>query len=207
MDKVHSSWYALFNQYDINLDMIYNNTSIVYPAKELIFNVFQLDVKLIKIVLLGQDPYYKKGQAHGLSFSICNDQPIPPSLRNIFKELKLEFPERSYEFTNGDLTNWLNREHIFLLNSALSVEANKPASHLKIWEEFTDDIIKYIYEINSDCVFLLLGNYAKKKDRFILNKQKIIYGIHPSPLARGFIGSNIFKQVEEKLNRKINWSI
>ena len=207
MDKVHSSWYPLFDLYNIDLDLIYNDTSIVYPPRELIFNVFQLDVKLIKIVLLGQDPYHKENQAHGLSFSIINDQAIPPSLKNIFKELKLEFPERSYEFTNGNLTNWLIREHIFLLNTALSVESDKPTSHLQIWIEFTDDVIKYISDINSDCVFLLLGNYAKKKDKFISNKDKIIYGIHPSPLARGFIGSNIFKQVEDKLNENINWSI
>ena len=98
---MHISWKPLFVQYKFNLCELYNNSHKVYPPQELVFKVFEMDVKEIKIVLLGQDPYHKEGQSNGLSFSVTKDTKIPPSLRNIFKELKLEFPERNYEFKNG----------------------------------------------------------------------------------------------------------
>jgi len=208
MDRIHRSWNKLFEQYEINLDYLYQHQHQyqyqIYPPIDDVFNIFQLDVKLINIVLLGQDPYHKFGQAHGLSFSVKNDQRIPPSLKNIFKQLKLEFANRNYEFTHGNLDNWLIREHIFLLNSALTVIENKPGSHLKTWITFTDDVIKYIADNNEKCVFLLLGNYAKDKDKYINDKSRIIYGVHPSPLARGFVGSNVFTEIEQKLNSQIN---
>ena len=158
-----------------------------------------MNIHDIKIVLLGQDPYHGLNQANGLSFSVQNEIKIPPSLKNIFKELKLEFPERDYKFTNGNLEKWFEREKIFLLNSSLTVEKGKPASHIKYWVKFTDDVIKYISLHNDKCIFLLLGNYAKSKSNLILNKDNIISAPHPSPLARGFIGSNVFKQIEEKI--------
>jgi len=199
---MHISWQPLFNQYKFNLSKLYETQ--VYPPQELVFRIFDLDVKEIKIVLLGQDPYHGVGQADGQSFSVSKETKIPPSLRNIFKELKLEFPERNYEFTHGNLNLWFEREKIFLLNSSLTVEKGKPSSHIKYWEKFTDQVIKYISLHNDKCVFLLLGNYAKSKSEFIQNKDKIISAPHPSPLARGFIGSNVFKQIEEKIGI-INW--
>jgi uracil-DNA glycosylase len=208
MSNIHSSWVPLFDKYKIDIDQFYSNEGIiVYPSKELVYRVFEMDVNEIKIVLLGQDPYHKKDQAHGLSFSVPENIKIPPSLRNIFKELKQEFPDRNYEFKHGNLERWFNDEKIFLLNSSLSVIEGKAGSHMKLWENFTDNIIKYISENNDKCIFLLLGNYAKSKSNFIQNKNNIVSAPHPSPLARGFIGSNVFTSIENILNKKINWNI
>jgi uracil-DNA glycosylase len=205
MYEIHDSWTNLFNQYDINIDDIYEGGE-VYPPKNLVFTVFKMDVKDIRIVLLGQDPYHRPKQAHGLSFSVPDSEKIPPSLKNIFKELILEFPERNYNFKSGNLEKWFTREKIFLLNSSLTVKEGKPGSHMKKWEAFTNDVIKFISEQNEDCVFLLLGNYAKSKNKFIKNKDKIVTEVHPSPLARGFVGSNVFKRVEDVLGKELDWS-
>lgn len=205
MYEIHSSWSNLFNKHNINLDKIYE-IGEVYPPKELVFRVFQMDVKEIRIVLLGQDPYHGPNQADGFSFSVPDNQKIPPSLKNIFKELKLEFPERNYEFISGNLEKWFTREKIFLLNSLLTVKRGNAGSDIKIWKEFTDKVIEFISEQNENCVFLLLGNYAKSKQVFIKNKSKIVTEVHPSPLARGFIGSNVFKRVESTLGSEVNWS-
>ena len=206
MNNIHSSWKPLFDDYEFNLESLYKN-DIVYPPINDIFKVFSIDVKDIKVLLLGQDPYHGHNQAHGLSFSVPNDIPIPPSLKNIFKELIIEFPERNYVFTSGNLDRWFYSEKIFLLNASLTVVKNKPGSHMNIWNEFTDDVIKYINIYNKNCVYLLLGNFAKSKNKFIDNKNKIIEGVHPSPLSahNGFFNSGIFKQVEEKLGCPINW--
>ena len=202
---MHSSWTLLFEKYNFDLSILYDDKQ-VYPPQELVFRVFEIDVKDIKIVLLGQDPYHGHNQANGLSFSVFNDIKISPSLKNIFKELKNEFLDRNYNFNHGNLERWFNDEKIFLLNSSLTVEKGKPSSHVKFWESFTNDVIKYISLNNDKCIFLLLGNYAKSKNVFIQNKNNIITAPHPSPLARGFIGSDVFKQIEEKINM-INWSI
>ncbi len=159
--------------------------------------------------MLGQDPYHGPGQAHGLSFSVPNGVRVPPSLQNIYKELQQEFPERNYKFTSGNLESWFYREKIFLLNASLSVIEGTPSSMMNIWEDFTNETIKFVSENNPNCVFLLLGTFAKAKKIFIKNKERIIEGTHPSPLAahHGFFNSNIFKKIEEKLNCKIDWSI
>lgn len=212
MPAFHESWAPLFDQFIFtDIDALYKDNQ-VYPSKEDIFKVFQLPVNDIKVVLLGQDPYHGPGQAHGLSFSVPNGVKVPPSLRNIYKELESEFPERSYTFTTGNLERWLYEEKIFLLNAALTVANGKPGIHMKIWEEFTNSAIEFISEQNNSCVFLLLGNFAKEKEIFINNtnnnnNKKIIKGVHPSPLSahNGFFGSNIFKQVEDALGRQINW--
>ena len=205
MDNIHKSWAKLFEQYEINLDNIYD-IGEVYPPRQQVFKVFEMDVKDIKILLLGQDPYHGPNQAHGLSFSVPTGEKIPPSLKNIFKELILEFPDRDYNFISGNLEPWTTRENIFLLNSSLTVQRSKAGSDMSIWEEFTDDVIKFISEQNEDCVFLLLGNYAKSKQIFIKNKSKIVMEVHPSPLAKGFIGSQVFKRVEDVLGCQIDWS-
>jgi uracil-DNA glycosylase len=208
-DKIHKSWKKLFNKYDFNLDELYNNEDIVYPPREQIFRVFGMSVKKIRIVLLGQDPYHNPNQANGLSFSVQDKVKIPPSLQNIYKELCIEFAERNYEFNSGNLERWFTEEKIFLLNSSLSVIKNKPGSHMTIWSDFTDDVISYISKKNKDCIFILLGNFAKSKEKFIENKDRIITGVHPSPFSanNGFFYSNIFKKVEEKLQKEINWNI
>ena len=208
MNTYHESWKPLFDKLNINVDEIYSGSEVVYPKKEHLFRVFEMDVREIKILLLGQDPYHGQGQAHGLSFSVPEGVKIPPSLRNIYKELQNEFPERNYEFYSGNLEKWFYREKIFLLNASLSVIEGKPGSQMKIWEEFTNNVIKFVSEQNKSCVFMFLGNFAKAKDSFISNEERIIKGVHPSPLSayNGFFSSGIFKKVEELLGANIDWS-
>ena len=215
LENIHTSWHPLFKEYEFDFTEIYPAEQIVYPAKENLFRIFQMNVCDIRVVLLGQDPYPGPDQAPGFSFSVPNGIPIPPSLRNIFKELKLEFLDRNYVFLHGNLQEWVYREKIFLLNSALSVRKGEPGSHMKMWEEFTNDVIRFISKHNDKCVFLLLGNFAKSKQVFIINdnndtndsNSRIVIEKHPSPLARGFIGSNVFKRVEDALGQEIDWSI
>lgn len=202
-----SSWKYLFENYNVNINFLDElcKKNKYYPAKEYIFRVFEMPIDKIEVVLLGQDPYHQPNQAHGLSFSVEKNIKIPPSLINIFKELKLEFPERKYDFTHGSLEKW-HKNGIFLLNCALTVEEGKPLSHMNLWKDFTDDVIRYISKKNKKCVFLLLGNFAKSKKILIDDYDRCVEGIHPSPLAKGFIGSYIFKQVENKLGINIDWS-
>ena len=208
MNTYHESWKPLFEKFSIDVDGLYSGSEVVYPEKEYLFRVFEMDVREIKLLILGQDPYHGPGQAHGLSFSVPEGLKIPPSLRNIYKELQHEFPERNYEFYSGNLEKWFYREKIFLLNASLSVIKEKPGSQMKIWEGFTNNVIKFISEQNKTCVFLLLGNFAKAKEGFISNEERIIKGVHPSPLSsyNGFFGSGIFKKVEELLGANIDWS-
>ena len=146
----------------------------------------------------------------GLSFSVPKRMRlVPPSLQNIFKELKIEYPD--FEIPNhGDISRWAKKEKILLLNSALTVVEGDSGSHLKIWEKFTDKVIQFISENCYNVVFLLLGNYSIKKSNLInSDKHHIITAVHPSPLSasRGFFNSNVFKQVNEKLENKINFNL
>lgn len=221
---IHKSWLPLFDEYDFNLDEFYKEEPDIYPPKELIFRAFSSPVNDIKVCLLGQDVYHQPNQAMGLAFSVPQNVKIPPSLANIFKELKNEFPERGYNFTHGDLTKWSTNENIFLLNCALTVKKSKPLSHMKKWEAFTDDVIRYISTHNKKCIFILLGNYAKEKSKIVENDLRCIKGIHPSPLSantkksssggrnsisgndsNGFFNSGIFKKVEELVGKPIDW--
>ncbi len=214
IEKIDNSWKLFFEKHKIlleNIEKKINETSIkpIYPPKELRFRVFEKNIQNIKVVIIGQDPYHQKEQAMGLSFSVPKNVKIPPSLVNIYKEIKSNFPERNYNFNHGDLSNWFINEDIFLLNASLSVEEGKAGSHLKYWEVFTNEVIKYIVENNSKAIFLLFGNYAISKSQFIEDKERILSTSHPSPLGayKGFIGSNIFKKCEEKYGEKINWEI
>lgn len=209
MENIHISWKPLFSQYKFNLDDLYVSGEVIYPEKSNIFKVFEMDVNEIRVVLLGQDPYHNPNQANGLSFSVNTGVTIPPSLKNIYKEIQSNFPERQYTFNSGNLEKWFRQEKIFLLNSSLTVLKNEPGSHMEIWEEFTNDVIKYISTYNTKCIFVLLGNFAKSKGQFASNKANIIEGVHPSPFSanKGFFGSGIFKRIEEKLQCKIDWSI
>lgn len=223
---VHKSWYPLFEKWDFTLHAILADVFDsplarkikTFPPRELVFKAFDLPVSDIRCVLLGQDCYHGEGQAMGLSFSVPPNIKIPPSLVNIFKELQLEFPTRRYDFTHGDLTAWSARESIFLLNAALSVRQGTPLSHIKKWESFTDDVIKFILAGNTKCCFLLLGNYAKAKAGIISSSSssssnspgadaRVIKGVHPSPLSShtGFFNSSIFQKVETALGASINW--
>ena len=154
MNAYHESWKPLFEQFEFNdIQQMYDGKDIVYPNQEHLFRVFELDVREIRVVLLGQDPYHGQGQAHGLSFSVPNGVVIPPSLRNIYKELQYEYPDRNYSFASGNLEPWFYREKIFLLNSSLSVLKGKPGSMMDLWEEFTNAAIKFISEQNDKCIF------------------------------------------------------
>jgi uracil-DNA glycosylase len=204
---MHSSWNSLFEQYDIDLNLIFSPEDTVYPKREDVLKVFELPVDEIQVVLLGQDPYHGPGQAHGLSFSVPDKIKVPPSLVNIFKELNSEFPDRKYNFVSGNLEKWFTREKIFLLNASLTVLKSKPGSHLDLWEEFTDDVIKYISDNNPKCVFMLFGNFAKRKREYIQDKSKIVTAAHPSPFSAhsGFFGSDCFKKTELILKKSIDW--
>jgi uracil-DNA glycosylase len=210
MQNIHNSWDKLFDKHQKLINKIYELYDIkTYPSKDNLFKIFEMNITDIKLVFLGQDPYHGPNQAHGLAFSVKKDVSIPPSLRNIYKEIKTEYPEKNYIFDNGNLERWFLEEKIFLLNSSLTVFEGKPGIHLKKWTPFTDDVIKMISENNEKCVFLLLGNFAKKKEKLINDKSRIVLGVHPSPLSanRGFFGSNIFKEIDDKLGYKIDWSI
>ncbi len=185
----------------------------IYPPKEQIFNAFNLtDFEKVKAVIVGQDPYHGKGEAMGLSFSVPRDCPIPPSLKNIFKELK---DDLGYDEPNsGDLTKWA-QQGVLLLNAVLTVRANVAASHGgRGWERFTDKAISLLGRREQPTAFVLWGNYARKKRSFINPKRHlIIESAHPSPLSasRGFFGSRPFSRINEFLTAKgiepIDWRL
>jgi uracil-DNA glycosylase len=159
----------------------------------------------VRVVILGQDPYHGAGEAHGLAFSVRQGIKTPPSLRNIFKELESEFGIDLTRTT--DLTAWAN-QGVFLLNSVLTVEKDKAGSHSKWgWEEFTNAVISFISKEKKQVVFVLWGDYARKKKILIdLSKHTVIESAHPSPLSsyRGFFGSKPFSKINAKL---LEWGI
>lgn len=193
------------------LDAQAEQGSIIFPPAPDIFNtLIQTPLSKVKVVIIGQDPYHGERQAHGLSFSVQKGVRLPPSLRNIYKEIELEYG--AWPSKNGDLTGWAS-QGVLLLNATLTVESGKAGSHQKKgWEDFTDHIIR---TVNAQCehvVFLLWGSYAQKKAAFIdADKHLILEAPHPSPLSahRGFLGCNHFKKANEYLaenNRaEINW--
>ena len=176
-------------------------SSICFPPKQKIFEAFSLcKPQDVRVVILGQDPYHGRGEAHGLAFSVRQGIKIPPSLRNIFKELESEFRIDSTRTT--DLTSWA-KQGVMLLNSVLTVEKDKAGSHSKWgWEEFTNAVISFISKENKQVVFVLWGDYARKKKGLIdLSKHAVIESAHPSPLSayRGFFGSKPFSKINEQL--------
>ena len=177
-----------------------NKTKIIFPNKNNIFRALKLtDYDKVKVVILGQDPYHGEGEANGLCFSVNPDIKIPPSLKNIFKELKSDL---NIERTNTDLTDWAE-QGILLLNAVLTVEKDKAFSHRgKGWEIFTDKIIEKLNEKEDGIVFVLWGNAARTKKMLITNKShKIVESAHPSPLSysRGFKDSKPFSKVNKLL--------
>ena len=155
----------------------------IYPPGSQIFNAFELTpFNQVKVVILGQDPYHGPNQAHGLSFSVPDGIPAPPSLKNIYKEIESDLGVTVNK--NGNLENWA-KQGVFLLNAVLTVEEHKPASHAnKGWEIFTDEIIKIINKKDEPVVFILWGNYAREKKKYITNpKHYIIESPHPSPFS------------------------
>lgn len=174
----------------------------IYPPEHLVFNAFNLTaLENIKVVILGQDPYHRQGQAHGLSFSVPEGIKIPPSLRNIYKELSTSI--EGYKIPeSGNLEHWA-KQGVLLLNSVLTVEQAVPGCHAKKgWEIFTDNAINEINNTRTGVIFLLWGSYAHKKGSLIdKTKHTVLTSAHPSPLSayRGFFGCNHFMQVNEIL--------
>lgn len=187
-----------------------NKETTIYPNKKDLFKaLIYTDYDNVKVVILGQDPYHGEGEANGLCFSVNQDKKIPPSLKNIFKELR---DDLNIERTNTDLSDWA-KQGILLLNTVLTVEKDKPFSHRNIgWEEFTNCIISKLNESKTPIIFVLWGNAARSKKELITNNiHKIIESAHPSPFSyeKGFKGSKPFSKVNNylKLNNKseISW--
>lgn len=179
-------------------------TKTIFPPKQDVFKALRLtDYDNIKIVILGQDPYHGTGEAEGLSFSVQDGIRKPPSLKNIFKELKDDLGYDEPE--SGSLIRWA-KEGVLLLNSLLTVEKDKPLSHKKLgWETFTDEIIKKINEKETPVVFILWGAYARSKKVYITNPNHfIIESAHPSPFSarNGFFGSKPFSKANNFLISK-----
>jgi uracil-DNA glycosylase len=187
--------------------------NVVYPYFDNIFNALKYtDYDDVKVVILGQDPYHGVGEAHGLSFSVLEGVRKPPSLQNIFKELKDDLGIN--EPPHGSLTKWA-KQGVLLLNAVLTVKKDVPASHRGIgWELFTDAIIKKLNEKDTPIVFILWGNFARSKKQFITNSiHYIIESPHPSPFSadRGFFGSRPFSKTNKFLKdnniKEIDWEI
>ena len=183
----------------------YKSGKEIYPKSSEIFNAFNhCDFNEVKVVIIGQDPYHGKGQANGLCFSVNNNIPKPPSLVNIFKELENDLSKK-FDSENGNLERWA-RQGVFLLNTTLTVEKNKPMSHSNIgWDKFTDKVIETLSKDSENLVFILWGNHAQKKiEKINISNHMIIKSVHPSPLSahRGFFGSKPFTKTNNYLKSK-----
>lgn len=187
----------------------------VYPPKNQISNALNhTQPDDIKVVILGQDPYHGPGQANGMAFSVNKNITIPPSLVNIFTEIKAEYPNDFTYPSHGDLTHWAD-QGVLLLNAILTVRAGKPTSHKNYgWETYTDAIISYINTIDRPIVFMLWGNFAKSKKELLNNpKHLILETSHPSPFSvnYGFKGCGHFKACNDFLVANniapIDWNV
>ncbi len=218
--KIESSWKKelasefekpYFRKLSIFVREAYKNDTI-YPTSKNVFRAFDLcPFKKVEVVILGQDPYHGPQQANGLSFAVDEGTKLPPSLQNIFKEIEREFGKPMHN-KSGDLSRWAT-QGVLLLNATLTVKAHMPGSHqAQGWEEFTDSAIKALSDKHEHLVFMLWGNYAKKKGAHIdRTKHLVLEAAHPSPFSayNGFFGCDHFKKANEYLvahNKKaINW--
>ena len=218
--KIEASWKKIlqeefhqpyFQQIVLHIKTEQETGKTIYPSGSLIFNAFnKTPFDKVKVVILGQDPYHNPQQAMGLSFSVPDGVAIPPSLQNVYKELKadigLQIPP------TGNLTNWA-LQGVLMLNAILTVRANEPASHSKIgWMNFTDAVIKKISTEKNGIIFLLWGKFAQEKILLIdTTKHFVIKAAHPSPLSAfsGFFGCKHFSKTNELLTQQglepIDW--
>ena len=217
--EIEESWYNLlkgefdkeyFTKIRLNVKQSYKEKTI-FPPAPLIFNAFNLTpLKAVKVVIVGQDPYHGEGQAHGLSFSVPKGTRIPPSLLNIYKEIKTDLNKAIPN--HGFLEHWA-KQGVLLLNSVLTVEKSKANSHKNMgWETFTESAINLLSKKKKNIVFLLWGSYAHKKEAFIDKKNNLILKApHPSPLSAytGFFGCKHFSKTNQYLKKnhikEINW--
>ena len=207
--EYHKEYFANIVKF---VNTVYKEKTIFPPKGRILSALDITDYNDVKVVILGQDPYHGIGEANGLAFSVNDGVKIPPSLKNIYKELH---DDLGVEIPNtGNLESWA-KEGVLLLNSVLTVEKDKPASHKNIgWETFTDSIIKKLNERDKPIVFILWGNFAKSKKELITNpKHLVLTSSHPSPFSvnYGFFGSKPFSKTNEFLRRngikEIDWTI
>lgn len=217
--NINKDWFKILEEefkkpYMINLlDFIKNNKKVIYPKKnDIFFCLNATPLNKIKVIIIGQDPYCFKNQANGLAFSVPENEQIPPSLKNIFKELYDDTGIKIIK--NGYLLKWAE-QGVLLLNNVLTVEEGKPGSHNNIgWEIFTDKIISFLSNLKKKYIFILLGKQAFEKNKIInQNKNIIIHASHPSEKSAkiSFFGSRIFSKINFNLkieNEKIiDWKI
>lgn len=222
-DDIHleKSWKAILSE---ELDAPYMSTilsclsndrsegKIIYPANDRIFNAFNAcPLDKVKVIIIGQDPYHGPNQAMGLSFSVPRGERVPPSLKNVYKELVTDMDFQVPD--HGELTLW-TQQGVFLLNAVLTVQHKSPGSHKKLgWQKFTDAVIVKLSEQKEHLVFLLWGNYAKGKKALIdTSKHIVLEAPHPSPLARGgFFGCRHFSKTNTYLvdhgKKAIDWQL
>ncbi len=222
--KLEKSWHSALKDeiqkpYIVNLKNFLEEErkrGSVYPGEEQVFAAFlHTPLEKVKVVIVGQDPYHGPNQAHGLSFSVPKGEAIPPSLRNIYKELQADLGINPA--THGNLSKWA-RQGVMLLNATLTVRAGEAKSHHgQGWEEFTDRVIEVLFKRQDPVVFVLWGASAKEKAERIFSKQPqsqhlILTSAHPSPLsARAFLGCRHFSKINEQLKKwgktPIDWDL
>ncbi|WP_339022799.1 uracil-DNA glycosylase [Spiroplasma endosymbiont of Crioceris asparagi] len=208
------NWIKLLGkEFTFKIDKILNSVDSFFPCEKDIFKIFNiLEPKDIKVIIIGQDPYYKKGQATGIAFSVENNIKMPPSLKNIFKELKNDLGID--HFKNSNLTGWV-KQGVFLFNAIWTVENEKPGSHKNIgWIELTIELFDKLYEFNPHIIFCAWGNEAKNIiKRLRVKPINLIESSHPSPLGfyKGFSGSKPFSKINEILinngDKKIDFTL
>ncbi len=219
LENYENTWKPLFTEqasllHDIDVKLAEDAKSeTIFPSQEKIFNAYiHSPLDKIKVVILGQDPYHGEGEAEGLSFSVPEGIKIPPSLRNIFKELKSDLGVEPPSV--GSLVQWAD-EGVMLLNAMLTVRKDCAASHSKFgWEAFTDATIRYISDHTEKVVFILWGKFAQKKEKLIdTERHFVLKSAHPSPLGarHGFWDSKPFSQTNKILTEQgiepINWTL
>jgi uracil-DNA glycosylase len=221
LDKIDKSWKDFFfNEFKreelieilkkVDSDSKKNNC---YPKNKDVFRLFrELSLENIKVIIIGQDPYYQPGIADGFAFSTRKENFIPASLGNIFKELNEDI-NCNHKRENCDLTNWV-KQGVFLLNTSLTVRESQQKSHSELWREFTFELSKYINKNRKDIIWVFWGRDAKSlRDNCKINPEMSISGSHPSPFSAsfGFFGSKPFSKINHKLSllkkTKINWCV
>ena len=225
--KLDESWKEILNEYFESEDYFklkdflekeyseknLKNKKEIFPKKEEIFTAYNLTpVSKVKVIIVGQDPYHTPNIAHGLSFSVRKGNKIPPSIKNIYKEIESDIKIKK-DFKNADLTKWAE-QGVLLINKVLTVQAHLPGSHWnKGWEKFTEEIIKKLSLKKENLVFILWGKNAQELEKNIENKEKhlILKSSHPSPFSayRGFFGNKHFSKTNKYLNenniKEIDW--
>jgi len=219
-EKIHPQWHELLatefsSQYFTDLHETISDQRaqgiLIYPSSGLELRVLEMSPQDVQVVIIGQDPYHGPGEAMGLSFSVPRGIKIPPSLRNIYKEIQDDLGH--IPPGHGDLSSWMD-QGVLLLNSVLTVEHKKPGSHRKMgWQLFTDAIISCLSDHFENIVFMLWGNFAKSKIELInIDRHQILTSAHPSPLAgKKFFGNHHFSQantyLEQHGKQSIDWSL